>query len=57
LEKFLGLTGNIYPDVVKVFFTNPEVNEDRMKTQIIGVAMNIIPSIWMEVAGIRYFGL
>jgi len=57
LLKVIGLTSNIYPDLVKVFFTNLEMKEDRMKTRFKGVTMNITSSTWMEVAGIRYSGL
>jgi len=63
LEKFLGLIGNIYPDLVKVFFTNLKVKEDRLLPQrssrirVKGVTMKITPSIYMEVTGIKCEGL
>jgi len=57
LEKFLELTGNVYPDLVKVFFTHLKVKEDRLETKVKGVTMKITPSIWMEDVGIKCEGL
>jgi len=49
LEWFLGLTGNVFPDLVKVFFTNLKVKEDKSESRVKEVTMKITPSIWMTV--------
>jgi len=45
LEKFLELIGNIYLELVKVFFTNLKVKEDRLETRVKGVTVKIIYKI------------
>jgi len=57
LERFLGLSGNIYPDLVKVFFTNLKVKEDNIESRVKGFTMKITPSIWATVAGLKCEGL
>jgi len=37
LEKFVRLTGNVYPDLVKVFLTNMWYDEDAIYSQVKGV--------------------
>jgi len=37
LEKFVRLSGNVYPDLVKVFLTNMWYNEETIYSQVKGV--------------------
>ena len=57
LEWFLGLTGNVFPDLVKVFFTNLKVKEDKSESRVKEVTMKITPSIWMTVVWLKCEGL
>jgi len=57
LEKFLGLTGNIYPDLTKVFFTNLKVKGDKFESRVKGVIMDITPEVWETVTGLKCDGL
>ena len=53
LKKFLGLTGNIYPDLTKVFFTNLNVKGDKFESRVKGVIMDITPKVWETVTGLK----
>jgi len=57
LEKFLGLFDNVYPDLVKVFFANLKVKEDRFESRVKGVTMKITHSVWETVASLKCDGL
>jgi len=57
LKKFLGLSSNIYPNLVNVIFTNLKVKEDRLESRVKGVTMKITPSIWEVVTGLKCEGL
>jgi len=56
LEKFLKLTGNIYPDLVKVFLNNMWIGEGVIYSQVKGVDMAITDEVWLSVAGLRDAG-
>ena len=49
LERFHGLTGNFYPDLTKVFFTNLKVKGDCLESRVKGVVMEITPEVWETV--------
>jgi len=53
LEKSLRLTGNIYPDLTKVFFTNLKVKRDRFESRVKGVIMDITPKVWETITEAR----
>jgi len=48
LEKFLGLAGNIFSDLVKVFFTNLKVKEDRIESRVKRVTMKMMEQLAPE---------
>ena len=50
LKSFLELSGKIYPDLVKVFFTNLEFKNDVLLSSIKGVHMEINKKAWKDVA-------
>jgi len=56
LEKFVKLSGNIYPDLVKVFLTNMWIDEGIIYSQVKGVDTTITDEVWLTVAGLRDAG-
>ena len=57
LQKFLELNGRIYPDLIKVFFTNLSFEGSTLKTQVKGVEIEITPTVWKNVAGLKDEGV
>jgi len=57
LKRFLELTGNIYPDLVKVFYTNLSFDGDSLVSHVKGVDMIITSEVWSVVTGLKSFGL
>jgi len=57
LKTFLELSGKIYPDLVKVFFTNLEFKNDVLLSNIKGVRMEIKWKAWKDVVGLKARGV
>jgi len=57
LDKFLKLTGNTYPDLVKVFLTNMWYDEENLYSQVNGIDMAINEEVWLSVTGLRNDGV
>jgi len=57
LKSFLELSGKIYPDLVKVFFTNLEFKNDVLLSNIEGVRMEINKRAWKDVLGLKSRGV
>jgi len=57
LKSFLELSGKIYPDLVKVFFTNLEFKNDVLLSNIKGVQMEINKRAWKDVVGLKPRGV
>jgi len=57
LEKFVRLSGNVYPNLVKVYLTNMRYNEETIYSQIKGVDICINHKVWLAVAGLRNAGI
>jgi len=57
LKMFLKLSGNTYPDLVKVFLTNMWYDDDTIYSQVKGVDMAINDEVWLVVAGLRNAGV
>jgi len=55
LKRFLELTRNIYPDLVKVFCTNLQFNGDSFVSHVKGVDMVIAKDVWTAVIGLKYY--
>jgi len=53
LERFVKLSGNIYPDLVKVFLTNMWIDDGVIYSQVKGVDMAITDEVWLSVVGLR----
>jgi len=52
LEKFVRLSGNVYPNLVKVFLTNMWYDEDTIYTQVKEVDICINDEVWLAVVGL-----
>jgi len=57
LKRFLELTGNIYPDLVEVFYTNLQFNGDSLVSHVKGVDMVITNDVWIAVIGLEFSGV
>ena len=57
LKTFLELLGKIYPDLVKVFFTDLEFKNDVLLSSIKGVRMKINKRAWKDVVGLKSKGV
>ena len=53
LKSFLELSRKIYPDFVKVFFTNLEFKSDVLLSSIKGVRMKTNKKAWKDVVGLK----
>jgi len=56
LNKFLKLTENTCPDLVKVFLTNTWYDEENLYSQVKGIDMAINEELWLSVTGLRNDG-
>ena len=57
LRKFLEMKGNIYPDLIRVFYTNLKFEGNNLVSHVKGVDMEITYDVWTAVAGLKYGGL
>jgi len=57
LKRFLNLSGNIYPYLVKVFYTNLQFNGDTLNSHVKGVDIIITNDVWVAITRLKYFGL
>jgi len=56
LEKILNLTGNLYPDLMRVFFTNLSFEDVVMYSHVKGVDMDITLTVWTTIVGLKNTG-
>jgi len=57
LKMLLELTGNVYPDWVKVFYMNINLDGKNIVSYVKGIKMKVTSEVWNSVAGIKYYGL
>jgi len=57
MKRFLKLTGNAYPNLVKVFYTNLHFDSDSLVSHVKGVEMVITSDVWAVVTGLNSSGL
>ena len=57
LKRFLDMSGNIYPDLVRVFYTNLQVVGDNLCTHVKRIDMEITLKVLSVVAGLKYYEL
>jgi len=57
LKRFLELSGNIYLDLVKVFYTNLQFNGHTLNFHVKGMDIVITNDVWAAIIGLKYYGL
>jgi len=57
LKQLLEMTGNVYPDLVKVFYTNLTLDGKNLVSYVKGIKMKVTNEVWNLVVGIKYAGL
>lgn len=57
LRRFLEMKGNIYPDLIRVFYTNLKFEGNNLVSHVKGVDMEITYDVWTVVAGLKCAGL
>ena len=56
-KRFLEMKGNIYPDLIQVFYTNLKFEGNNLVSHVKGVDMEITHDVWAAVTGLKYAGL
>jgi len=51
------MKGNIYPDLIRVFYTNLKFVDNNLVSHVKGVDMEITHDVWTTVTGLKYAGL
>jgi len=51
------MKGNIYPDLIRVFYTNHKFEGNNLVSHVKGVDMEITYDVWTAVAGLKYASL
>ena len=54
VKHFLEMTGNVYPDLVKVFYTNLTQDGRKLVSHVKGVKITVTTEVWKNVVGIKY---
>jgi len=57
LKRFLEMSENIYPDLVRVFYTNLQIVGDNLCSHVKGVDLEITHEVWTAISGLKYAGL
>ena len=57
LKRFLEMKGNIYPNLIRVFYTNLKFEGNNLVSHVKGVDMEITHEVWAAVTGLKYAGL
>ena len=57
LKRFLENSGNIYPDLVRVFYTNFQIVGDNLCSHVKGINIKITNDVWTSITGLKYVGL
>ena len=58
LKRFLEMKWNIYPDLIRVFYTNLKFEgNNNLVSHVKCVDMEITHEVWAVVAGLKYVGL
>jgi len=50
------MTGNVYPDLLKVFYTNLKLDGKNLVSYVKGIKLKISNDVWNSVFGIKYSG-
>jgi len=56
-KMFMEMSGNIYSDLVKVFYTNLHIDGENLCSHVKGIDMEITLDVCSAVTGLKYVGL
>jgi len=56
LRRFLDMNGNIFPNLVKVFYTNLIVDGENMYSHVKRINMKITLVLWTAIIGLNFSG-
>jgi len=51
------MKGNIYPDLIRIFYTNLKFEGNNLVSHVKGVDMEITHDVWATVTRLKYDGL
>ena len=51
------MSGNIYPNFIRVFYTNLQFVGNNLVSHVKGVDMGITHEVWNAITGLKYAGL
>ena len=54
LKRFLQMKGNIYPDLIRIFYINLKFVDNNLVSHVKGVDMDITHEVWTAVTGLKY---
>jgi len=57
LKRFLEMKRNIYPDLIRVFYTNLKFEGNNFVSHVNGVDMEITHEVWVALTDLKYVGL
>jgi len=57
LKRFLEMSRNIYPNLVRVFYTNFQIIGDNICSHVKWVDMEITREVWTAIIGLKHVGL
>ena len=57
LKRLLEMKGNIYPDLIRVFYANLKFDGNNLVSHVKGVDMEITHEVWTVVIGLKYAGM
>jgi len=57
LKRFMEMKGNIYPDLIRIFYTNLRFEGKNLVSHVKGVDIEITHDVWAAVTGLKYAGL
>jgi len=57
LKRFLEMKGNIYPNLIRVFYANLKFEGKNLVSHVKGLDVEITHEVWVAVIGLKYAGL
>ena len=51
------MKGNIYPDLIRVFYTYLNFFDNNLVSHVKGVDMEITHEVWTAITGLKYVGM
>lgn len=56
LKRFLEMSGNIYPNLIRVFYINLKFVDNTLVSYVKAVDMVINHEVWAAITGLKYVG-